>query len=68
MISVEIHIGNFDIIGHIIYADRSELLNMVSEIKKIKGVKRVLWSERIYQITKSEKSKLYNYHLHRTTS
>lgn len=57
--SIEIHIGNFDIIGHILYEDRSELLSIISEIKKIKGVKGIRWSERIYQITKTQKLKVH---------
>ena len=59
MISVEIHIGNFDIIGHIIYEDGQDLLNMVSTIKKIAGVRGVQWSERVYQIVKRQKLKPY---------
>lgn len=59
IISAEIHIGNFDIVGHMVYEDRPELLSMISEIKKIKGVKEVLWSEKIYEITKTQKLKLY---------
>ncbi|HEU5120092.1 MAG TPA: Lrp/AsnC family transcriptional regulator [Candidatus Nitrosocosmicus sp.] len=47
--SVEIHIGNSDILGHVIYKEGKELLNLVSAIKKMQGVKRVLWSERVYQ-------------------
>lgn len=59
IISVEIHIGNFDIIGHIVYEDGPDLLKMIYAIKKIKGVRGVLWSERIYQITKRQELKLY---------
>jgi len=59
IISVEIHIGNFDITGQLIYEDRLDLRNIVSAIKQINGVKSVFWSERIYQIKKRQKLKLY---------
>ena len=47
--SIEIHIGNSDILGHVIYKDGKELLNLIAEIKKMQGVERVVWSERVYQ-------------------
>jgi DNA-binding Lrp family transcriptional regulator len=46
---IEIHIGNSDILGHVIYKNGKELLNLISEIKKMQGVDRVVWSERVYQ-------------------
>jgi len=46
---IEIHIGNSDVLGHVIYKDGKELLNLVSAVKKIGGVDRVVWSERVYQ-------------------
>ena len=57
--SVEIHIGNFDIVGHVMYKDRIELIDIKSTIKKIKGVRGFLWSEKIYEITKRQRLKLY---------
>ena len=47
--SVEIHIGNSDVLGNVIYKEGKELLNLISAIKKMEGVKRIVWSERIYQ-------------------
>lgn len=47
--SVEIHVGNSDILGHIIYKESEDLLNIISQIKKMESVERVLWSERVYQ-------------------
>ena len=46
---VEIHIGNSDILGHVVYKEGNELLNLISAIKKMQGVERTVWSERIYQ-------------------
>ncbi|MDF0682108.1 MAG: hypothetical protein P0116_14210 [Candidatus Nitrosocosmicus sp.] len=47
--SVEIHIGNSDILGNVIYKESKELLDLISAIKKMEGVERIVWSERIYQ-------------------
>lgn len=47
--TVEVHIGNSDIIANVIYKDSKELLDLIAEIKKIRGVGKVVWSERIYQ-------------------
>jgi len=47
--SVEIHIGNADIVGHTVYKDGKELLNLIGVIKNIEAIERVTWSERIYQ-------------------
>ena len=51
---VEIHIGNSDILGHVAYKEGKELLNLISDIKKMQGVERTVWSERIYQIPTKE--------------
>jgi DNA-binding Lrp family transcriptional regulator len=47
--SVEIHIGNSDILGNVVYKYSKDLLNLISAIKKLEGVDRIVWSERIYQ-------------------
>jgi Lrp/AsnC family transcriptional regulator, regulator for asnA, asnC and gidA len=49
IIHVEIHIGNSDILGNVVYKEGIELLNLIAAIKKIEGVERIVWSERIYQ-------------------
>lgn len=46
---VEIHIGNYDILGNVIYKEGKELLNLIATIKKMSGVDKVVWSERVYQ-------------------
>ncbi|HYF99559.1 MAG TPA: Lrp/AsnC family transcriptional regulator [Candidatus Saccharimonadales bacterium] len=50
--TVEIHIGNSDILGPVTYKEGEELLNLISTIKEIGGVERIAWSERIYQSIK----------------
>jgi Lrp/AsnC family transcriptional regulator, regulator for asnA, asnC and gidA len=47
--SVEIHIGNSDILGQVVYKEGKDLLNLISAIKKMEGVDRIVWSERIDQ-------------------
>ena len=47
--SVEIHIGNSDILGNVIYKDSGDLLNLVTTIKNMNEVERIVWSERVYQ-------------------
>jgi Lrp/AsnC family transcriptional regulator, regulator for asnA, asnC and gidA len=48
--SVEVHIGNSDLIGNVLYRDNRQLLQTISDIKRIESVERVVWSEQIYDI------------------
>ena len=48
--SVEIHIGNSDLIANMLYKDNKQLLQTIADIKKIEGVDRMLWSEQVYNI------------------
>jgi Lrp/AsnC family transcriptional regulator, regulator for asnA, asnC and gidA len=52
--SFEIHIGNSDILANVVYKEGKELLNIITTIKKIEGVERIVWSERIYQSPSKE--------------
>jgi Lrp/AsnC family transcriptional regulator, regulator for asnA, asnC and gidA len=52
--SFEIHIGNSDILANVVYKEGKELLKMITTIKKIEGVERIVWSERIYQSPSKE--------------
>lgn len=49
VISVEVHIGNSDILANVVYKDGKKLLALISEIKNFEGVGRIVWSERIYR-------------------
>ena len=57
---VEIHIGNSDILGNVVYKEGIELLNLISAIKKMEGVDKILWSERIYQSPSKGNERLIN--------
>jgi Lrp/AsnC family transcriptional regulator, regulator for asnA, asnC and gidA len=52
--SFEIHIGNSDILANVAYKVGKELLNIIAAIKKLEGVERIVWSERIYQSSSKE--------------
>ena len=58
--SIEIHIGNSDILGNVINKEGTDLLNIFVAIKKMQGVERVVWSERIYQSPLKEYKELDN--------
>lgn len=49
VVLLEVHIGNSDIIAGVIYKEGKELLNLITSIKKMVGVERIVWSERIYE-------------------
>lgn len=57
--SVEIHIGNSDMIGNVIYNDSKQLLQTISDIKKVEGVVKIVWSEEVYNV-KENNNKLVN--------
>ena len=48
--SVSLHIGNFDILGFLLYNNTKQLMGPVSGIKRIQGIKKVVWSEEVYTI------------------
>jgi DNA-binding Lrp family transcriptional regulator len=50
IISASIHVGNSDIVGFFIYRNTQQLLKLTSDVKKITGVDRVMWSEEVYSI------------------
>jgi Lrp/AsnC family transcriptional regulator, regulator for asnA, asnC and gidA len=52
--SFEIHIGNSDILANVVYKEGKKLLNIITTIKKIEAVERIVWSERIYQSPSKE--------------
>lgn len=54
ILSVAVHIGNSDLVAFFIYKDSKQLLEVISEVKVIEGVKSVLWSEEVYFIPVKE--------------
>ena len=57
---VEIHIGNSDVLGNVVYKQGIELMNLISEIKRMKGVDKIVWSERIYQSPPKDSENMIN--------
>lgn len=51
---VAVHIGNSDLVALFVYKNSKQLLDTISESKKIPGVERVLWSEEVYFIKMNE--------------
>lgn len=47
--SLEVHIGNSDIIAGVIYKEGKELLDVIAAVKRMQGVERIVWSERIFE-------------------
>lgn len=54
ILSVAVHIGNSDLVALFVYKNSKQLLDTISESKKIPGVERVLWSEEVYFIKINE--------------
>ncbi|SRR5579884_425218 len=50
MLSTSIHIGNSDVVGFFVFKQADQLLDIMSEAKKIEGVERVVWSEEVFTI------------------
>jgi DNA-binding Lrp family transcriptional regulator len=47
--ALEVHIGNSDIIAGVVYKEGRDLLYLITNIKKMEGVKRIVWSERVFE-------------------
>ena len=60
VISLEVHIGNLDIIAKVVYNQGLDLLDLITNIKNMEGIDRIVWSERIleYPITSNNISLL----------
>ena len=54
ILSVAVHIGNSDLVALFIYKGSKQLLDTISETKRIQHVDRVLWSEEVYFIPVKE--------------
>ena len=50
IISASVHVGNSDIVGFFIYRNTQQLLKMTTDVKRISGVEKVMWSEEVYSI------------------
>ena len=48
--STSIHIGNSDIVALFIFRETQQLLDIISDCKKLQGVDRVVWSEEVLNV------------------
>ncbi|HZL22276.1 MAG TPA: hypothetical protein VFC05_03060, partial [Nitrososphaeraceae archaeon] len=56
ILSVSIHVGNSDILAEFVYDNSECLVDIISEIKDMQEIKKVLWSEEIYTVPTSKKN------------
>lgn len=56
--SLEVHIGNSDIMAGVVYGEGIDLLNIIASIKKLPGVERVVWSELVMEYPVANKKLL----------
>ena len=50
IISVSLHIGNSDILAEFVYVNADSIVDIISSIKKIEGIERIVWSQEIENI------------------
>jgi DNA-binding Lrp family transcriptional regulator len=48
IISAGVHVGNSDIVGEFVYEDSEQLVDLISRVKHMDEVERIVWSEEIY--------------------
>lgn len=53
ILEVSIHIGNSDLIGTFVFTDSREVLNLITNAKKLEGVEKVVWSEEVEVVRKN---------------
>ncbi len=51
IISVEVHIGNSDLIANVIYKHSIELLELIAKVKSFEKIDKIVWSEMIYKVS-----------------
>ena len=61
ILSVSIHLGSSDILTEFVYDNSECLVDIISEIKHMQGIERVLWSEEIYNIPVSKENILKSF-------
>jgi Lrp/AsnC family transcriptional regulator for asnA, asnC and gidA len=56
--SIEIHIGNSDIIANLAFGESKNMLDAILKIKEMDGIDHVIWSERVLQYPVKNKVRL----------
>ena len=52
--SVEVHIGNSDLIANVVYRRSIELLELIAKVKSFEKIDKIVWSEMVYKISSSK--------------
>ena len=52
--SVEVHIGNSDLIANVVYKHSVELLELISKVKALEKIDKIVWSEMIYKVSSNK--------------
>ncbi len=52
--SVEVHIGNSDLIANVVYRRSIELLELIAKVKSFEKIDKIVWSETVYKISSSK--------------
>ena len=56
IMSAGVHVGNSDLVGEFVYEDSEQLVDLISHVKSIDGVDRVVWSEEVYLLAGKKQS------------
>ena len=48
VISVGVHVGNSDIVGEFVYEDSEQIVELISRVKQLNEVEKIVWSEEMY--------------------
>ena len=61
VLSVSIHVENSDIVAEFVYDNSECLVDIISEIKHMQDIEKVLWSEEIYTVPTSKENILKSF-------
>lgn len=48
IMSSAVHVGNSDIVGEFVYEDSEQLVDLISKVKELENIERVVWSEEVH--------------------
>lgn len=55
ILSVGVHLGNSDLVGTFVYKESNEVLNLITSVKNLEGIDKVVWSEEVYEVSANPK-------------
>ena len=54
IMSAGVHVGNSDIVGEFVYEDSEQLIDLISHVKEMEEVDKVVWSEEVFLFSGEE--------------